>query len=157
MVDDREPSAHAFKSKTEEVSEDHEPTQEVSIIRKVVILHKNHQISNHYTTSISQVACRPESNVRPIWLLLSDLNYAIHAEEENEETVEKSVEDPSQEDKQIEASALHANLVQIRVLHESVFLVLEVKEGEVHNWKGGHCDIVKLVEECFVQSLSRHC
>jgi len=49
----------------------------------------------------------------------------------------------------------HTFLVEFRVLHEGFLCVLPVKEREVHDWKRGHCYVIKLIEERLVQSLSR--
>ena len=69
--------------------------------------------------------------------------------------MEDGIEQPFDKDLGIEALAFHADFVKFIFGHKHFFVVLEVKQCEVNYRQGSHCDVVHLVDEWFVKSLSR--
>jgi tRNA A-37 threonylcarbamoyl transferase component Bud32 len=131
----REHIIETFEEEAGKEGHDHDSDEDLSPSSIVVKLVHNDDIGHNDTDPINNMSSDPETNVFPIDLILAREADSLEANQVDDKAVPEAIEHPLNEHDLAVALRLHAQLVQLRFLHEGGFLVLKVKEGVVHNGK----------------------
>jgi len=153
------------------VRHNHQGTKSFTPTGEVVELMQYHNIRYHHACAIHEVTNEPQPEVFTVGLCLSRIYHEMKATEIDQERMPKSICIPLQKLGNTKTFAFNTNSVEVWMLHEEVLLlsgvctscscvslvllVFKVEQSEEHDWQRGHGDIVKLIDEWFVERLAR--